>query len=1067
MAWSAEKLENFSSNGSVKRDISVCSGRRLGSAAGLAIAVLFPMANSAEAQNTWTGEISSDWAAHENWSGSIPSGENVTIDLATGAGDPFPVLEGTGQSGLLRVGGAELGELVIRNGGQLTSDAGLNRIADAEGSIGNVTVTGTNSSWTNTGNLQVGRGGAGTLNVENGGFATNGIGFIGVQQTATGIVNVTGAGSEWNNTSGLSIGGAGSGTLSISDGGLVSSAGSAAVGNVVNAGEGIVLVSGEDSRWTHDGDLQIGLFGQGEMTVTSGGSVSNAEGSIGAQTGSTGLVTIRGADTTWINSGGLTIGQSGSGTLAIEEGGVVSNATATIGSQLDRTGKVQVTGAGSEWNSSGALTIGFRGNGELSISDGGHVSASSVFLGRLSDGEGTLNIGAAAGEEAISAGTLETGSVNFSNGTGTINFNHTSPQYLFSSNVSGNGEVNILSGTTIFAGNNTYTGLTTIAAGTLQIGNGGALGSLGRGDVLMSGGTLAFDRSSSYTYGGEITGSGTLRQVGTGRTILTGNSGSFGGSTEIMSGELAVNGVLGGTVNIANGGLLMGSGSVGETRVNSGGIIAPGNSIDTLSVDGDLTFEPGSIYRVEVDPTGTRSDLIAVNGTAYLAGSVLHIGEDGDYKPYSEYKILTATGGFDGTTFDEVRSDYTFLESLLSYSTNDVTLRLARNDVSFSSVAATPNQRATAGGLDSLPIGNAINSAIVMLDEPAARKGFDMLSGEPHASAITSMIGNSGTIRSVVLSRFRSRFGSGRPLAASLVTTRANNGSALGLTSDEEKVTDLNVWGHVFGSQSRFDGDGNTARLRYSQSGFLIGADTNLNDVWGFGVFAGYSPSTFSVRDRNSSGSSDNFHLGFYGGAAIDSMRLNVGAAYTWHNIDTLRTVAFPGFSDSLSASYRSHTAQVFGEAGYMFDIDTLSAGTLSLEPFAGLAYVHNKTNSFSENGGPAALTALRSTTATSFSTLGLRALSQIDMGSMRATVHGMVGWRRAIGDTTPTMNFSFAGSDVFDVSGTSLAKDTALIEAGLNLEVRENVDFGLSYGGRYSSHGQEHRFNAQLQVSF
>ncbi|TCR68186.1 autotransporter outer membrane beta-barrel domain-containing protein [Bosea sp. BK604] len=59
-------------------------------------------------------------------------------------------------------------------------------------------------------------------------------------------------------------------------------------------------------------------------------------------------------------------------------------------------------------------------------------------------------------------------------------------------------------------------------------------------------------------------------------------------------------------------------------------------------------------------------------------------------------------------------------------------------------------------------------------------------------------------------------------------------------------------------------------------------------------------------------------------------------ASYTWHEIETSRIVAFPGFGNSLRADYNAGTAQVFGELGYRIDL-----GRVALEPFAGLACVN------------------------------------------------------------------------------------------------------------------------------
>ena len=67
--------------------------------------------------------------------------------------------------------------------------------------------------------------------------------------------------------------------------------------------------------------------------------------------------------------------------------------------------------------------------------------------------------------------------------------------------ISGTGSLTQLgAGTLTLTGVNTYAGLTTISAGTLQIGNGGTAGSI-VGDVLDNS-ALGFDRSDNVTFGG-------------------------------------------------------------------------------------------------------------------------------------------------------------------------------------------------------------------------------------------------------------------------------------------------------------------------------------------------------------------------------------------------------------------------------------------------------------------------------------------------------------------------------------------------------------------------------------
>ncbi|MBX8828387.1 autotransporter outer membrane beta-barrel domain-containing protein, partial [Ochrobactrum sp. SFR4] len=70
---------------------------------------------------------------------------------------------------------------------------------------------------------------------------------------------------------------------------------------------------------------------------------------------------------------------------------------------------------------------------------------------------------------------------------------------------------------------------------------------------------------------------------------------------------------------------------------------------------------------------------------------------------------------------------------------------------------------------------------------------------------------------------------------------------------------------------------------------------------------------------------------------------LRAGLAYSWHNVEMSRSVAFADFSDKLSADYHAGTFQIFGEAGYKLNLDEHSL----IEPYANLAYVHVRSDGF------------------------------------------------------------------------------------------------------------------------
>ena len=92
------------------------------------------------------------------------------------------------------------------------------------------------------------------------------------------------------------------------------------------------------------------------------------------------------------------------------------------------------------------------------------------------------------------------------------------------------------SGTSTLTANNTYSGTTTISAGILQLGNGGASGSVA--GAITDNAQLALDRSDTgLVLAGVISGTGTLVQIGSGTSTLTGNN-TYSGTTTISAGIL-------------------------------------------------------------------------------------------------------------------------------------------------------------------------------------------------------------------------------------------------------------------------------------------------------------------------------------------------------------------------------------------------------------------------------------------------------------------------------------------------------------------------------------------------
>ncbi|EPJ4509424.1 S8 family serine peptidase, partial [Serratia marcescens] len=198
----------------------------------------------------------------------------------------------------------------------------------------------------------------------------------------------------------------------------------------------------------------------------------------------------------------------------------------------------------------------------------------------------------------------------------------------------------------------------------------------------------------------DISGHGGLTKEGMGTLVLTGNN-TYSGPTLVNQGRLAVNGSVTSAVSVQSGGIVGGSGTVGSLTARQGGTVAPGNSIGTLNVAGNVSFEPGSRYAVEVGPNG-QSDRIQSSGSATIGGGEVAVTLENSPNLLTQsevrsllgqqYTILSAQQGVSGQ-FDAVAPNYLFLGTGLSYQPTGVTLSVGRNGTSFASVAQTPNER--------------------------------------------------------------------------------------------------------------------------------------------------------------------------------------------------------------------------------------------------------------------------------------------------------------------------------------------------------------------------------------
>jgi autotransporter-associated beta strand protein len=491
----------------------------------------------------------------------------------------------------------------------------------------------------------------------------------------TGDLTVSGAVD--NNGSTLTATAATSRTITIS--GVVSD-----FGSLIKNGAGTLMLTGNNtytgSTTISLGTLQIGnnsasTLGSGNYsgTIANSGSLlfssTTNQTLAGALSGSgalvkssTGTLTLTAANSysgnITINAGTLEIGGAGvlqNGNLT---NGILNNGTLSINTSANQTlaGVLSGTGALNKSNS-GTLTLSASNTytgattiqgGTVSIATFGNGSAEGSF-GASSDATQNLIL---SGGTILYTGANATANRGFTlaNGSSSTIDVSTSGISLTLSGSSANTTGSLVkagAGTLVLSGNHSYTGSTTISAGSLQIAGGALLGGGNYGGNISNQGTLQINVSPgpSQTLSGAISGSGNLIKFGNGILALSGNN-SYSGTTLITGGTLRI----GNDNAFGTGAISMQSNPTFTSTDATDRVIANAFSGFTSPGFGAASGQTGNLTFTNTSAVSLGADLRTLNvlNTTSLAASLT--GSGSITKSGTGTLVLTGNNSYTGGT---------------------------------------------------------------------------------------------------------------------------------------------------------------------------------------------------------------------------------------------------------------------------------------------------------------------------------------------------------------------------------------------------------------------------------
>ncbi|MBB5030452.1 autotransporter-associated beta strand repeat-containing protein [Prosthecobacter vanneervenii] len=536
--------------------------------------------------------------------------------------------------------GSDFNSVISGSGGLTQAGSGTLRLTGSNTFTGNVNVTSGTLEISGTGGILQSSNSA-TVTIASGatallsGTSNNALGYNGTEKwVVAGTVNSTG-GAAHN----VPFGG-----ITLNGGTITSTSGNSTYGSFIQSIFGGVITANGTGNTISAVDFGIQAGATLTLATPLGGDSLTASSVFKNYTGAgalskTGLGTVKltGVSTytgvTTISAGTLSVGTIGNGGVAGNLG-QASNAAANLvfdGGTLQYTGSTATSDRAFTINAGKTATIdtsndltlvgatGAATTGALTKTGSGALilTGVSTYTGTTTISAGTLQVGAGG-----TTGALASGSSITNNGTLVFNRSNTVTQGSdFNSVISGTGKLTQAgSGTLVLNGSNTYSGLTTVSTGVLNIRSAGALGTTAAGTSVTSGAALQIQgnittASEALTLNGTgVSNDGALRNI-SGNNNYAGLI-TLGSSTRINSD--ANNLELSNVGTITGAGLDLTVGGAGNVIISSN--IGTGSGALVKDGTGTLTLLRGSSYTGATTVSAGILNLQANAGLGTTAG---------------------------------------------------------------------------------------------------------------------------------------------------------------------------------------------------------------------------------------------------------------------------------------------------------------------------------------------------------------------------------------------------------------------------------------------------------------
>jgi uncharacterized protein with beta-barrel porin domain len=861
-------------------------------------------------------------------------------------------------------------------------------------------------------------------------------GSIGVLVTATSIFGSPGAGGI-SNSGTISAAGAGIGVNNVSTfSGGVSNTGTISAGSVGVAIANVSTFSGGvGNTGTITASAAEGIF---VFNVSSfSGGISNS-GTISAA-----VIGIFVTNVTQFGNGSPGGGISNIGTISAARTGIVVDQVSGFSGGISNSGTISAGATGifvaNVSTFSGGIsnsgTISARGVGIL-VGSTAHLSPVSAFSGNISNSGRIVaktgiavsaGVGFAPGSAIVNSGTIigSVAAIDVSRATSPITIDQTGGLISGAIKLSPNADVLNVSGGTI---NGQITSLST--ASTLNLSGGLVLlsGANNIGTATMTGGTLEIGDASHATTTLTLTNTTTL---------------------DVTGGTLAGHGTLIGNAIIGNGGTLM-----------------PGGSVGTFTVNGNLTFQPGSSYLVTLSPTQTS--LTNVTGNVTINGGNVVLNAQGFIKPQTNVPILTSTGTLTGTfspTVTLATGSLILIDPTLSFDAHDVFLS-DKGSAFVLAPGATLGAQNAVNAINAFALGGGTLPAgflnLANLSGNALNAAANQLAGQVQGSFAPVGFQAGTQFLNLMLNPYvdgRGGFSTSNPPLAyaeqSSSSPAANAFSALALGPRPLFEPKLSFWASAYGGDGRISGSSTSGAANTNSQiyGLATGLDYRIapDTIVGLALGGGTS---WQLGQGLGNGHADMFQAGVYGRRDLGLAYVAGAFAYSQQDVTTNRNVTLAGF-DSLQSDFAANLVSARAEGGYR-----LAYGLANITPYGAVQaqelflpatseFATLGSAQFALSNPSRSFNATRTELGAWFDTKAL-GLFPTQQG---LTVYSRLAWAHDFdNEGISTAFFQSLPGSTFLINSSKPAHDGALVTAGFECNLADGWSVLAKFDGEFSS---------------